>query len=252
MLSRPTPVTIGLIAALAVIGAGRAATSSEDWGEAAYQRRAGAFVRDIRDRLLGAYPKMEPNARLWFVRLPNNVGFLAGNGPVVRVWYGDPTLEAGYYSAYTARAEGEPTGPDHFFRMDEAGQFMEVKQGAIEDTTAAAVRSDERSNPRFHTDRLALATALAQGKNWAGAATEFRMLAIAYPDSSGFAFDAATAYLQAGDTTSALYWIREAARRPDAPPEVVEAARRLEPAPAPAPAAPRRARRRSHGRTSGA
>jgi hypothetical protein len=252
LLARPSPVTLGLLTALAVIGAARAATPSEDWGEAAYQRRAGAFVRDIRDRLLGAYPKMEPNARLWFVRLPNNVGFLAGNGPVVRVWYGDPTLEAGYYSAYTARGEGEPAGPDHFFRMDEAGQFMEVKQGALEDTTAAAVHADERSNPRFHTDRLALATALAQGKNWAGAATEFRMLAIAYPDSSGFAFDAATAYLQAGDTTSALYWIREAARRPDAPPEVVEAARRLEPAPAPAPAAPRRARRRSHGRTSGA
>jgi len=250
LLARPIPVTLGLLSALAVIGAARAATPSEDWGEAAYQRRAGAFVRDIRDRLLGAYPKMEPNARLWFVRLPNNVGFLAGNGPVVRVWYGDPTLEAGYYSAYTARAEGEPAGPDHFFRMDEAGQFMEVKQGAIEDTTAAAVRADERSNPRFRTDRLALATALAQGKNWAGAATEFRMLAIAYPDSSGFAFDAATAYLQAGDTTSALQWIREAARRPDAPPEVVEAARRLEPAPAPA--APRKARRRSHRRTSGA
>jgi hypothetical protein len=250
LLARPSPVTLGLLTALAVIGAARAATPSEDWGEAAYQRRAGAFVRDIRDRLLGAYPKMEPNARLWFVRLPNNVGFLAGNGPVVRVWYRDPTLEAGYYSAYTARGEGEPAGPDHFFRMDEAGQFMEVKQGALEDTTAAAVHADERSNPRFHTDRLALATALAQGKNWAGAATEFRMLAIAYPDSSGFAFDAATAYLQAGDTTSALHWIREAARRPDAPPEVVEAARRLEPAPAPA--APRKARRRSHGHTSGA
>jgi hypothetical protein len=244
-LGRPSPFAYAWIAALAVIGAGRAATPSDDWGEAAYQRRAGAFVRDIKDRLLGAYPHMEANARLWFVRLPNNVGFLAGNGPVVRVWYRDPTLEAGYYSAYTARAEGEPLGPDHFFRMDEAGQFMEVKQGVLEDTTAAAVRADEKSNPRFRTDRLALATALAQGRNWGGAAAEFRMLAIAYPDSSGFAFDAATAYMQAGDTVTALEWFREAARRPDAPPEVVEAAKRLEPAPAPGP--PKKAQGRSGG-----
>jgi hypothetical protein len=244
-LGRPGPFAYVMIAVLAVIGAGRAATPSDDWGEAAYQRRAGAFVRDIKDRLLGAYPHMEANARLWFVRLPNNVGFLAGNGPVVRVWYQDPTLEAGYYSAYTARAEGEPLGPDHFFRMDEAGQFMEVKQAVLEDTTAAAVLADEKSNPRFRTDRLALATALAQGRNWGGAAAEFRRLAIAYPDSSGFAFDAATAYMQAGDTLTALEWFREAARRPDAPPEVVEAAKRLEPAPAPGP--PKKAKGRSGG-----
>ena len=248
LLGRPHPVTLALLSALAVIGAARAATPSEDWGEAAYQRRAGAFVRDIREKLLGAYPRMETNARLWFVRLPNNVGFLAGNGPVVRVWYNDPTLQAGYYSAYAARANDEPAGPDHFFRMDESGQFMEVKQGALEDTSAAAVRADQQSNPRFHTDRLALATALAQGRNWIAAAAEFRMLAIAYPESSGFAFDAATSYMQAGDTTAALQWIREAARRPDAPPEVVDAAKRLEPAPAASP--PRKAKRHSRGSAS--
>jgi hypothetical protein len=178
---------------------------------------------------------MEPNARLWFVRLPNNVGFLAGNGPVVRVWYQDPTLQAGYYSAYHLREEGEPAGPDHFFRMDEAGQFMEIRQSAPTDTSAASILARERANPRFHTDRLALATALAQGKDWSGAAAEFRTLAIAYPDSSSFAFDAATAYMQAGDTVLAVHWLREAARRPDAPPEVVQTARKLEPEPTPSP-----------------
>ena len=235
-LGRPSPLTTGLIAALAVIGAGRAATPSQDWGEAAYQRRAGAFVGGIRDNLLGAYPRMEPNARLWFVRLPNNVGFLAGDGPVVRVWYQDPSLQAGYYSAYQPRADGEPAGPDHFFRMDEVGQFMEIRQSAAGDTNAAVILADERSNPRFRTDRLALATALAQGKDWRAAGPEFRTLAIAYPDSSGFAFDAATAYMQAGDSVTAMQWFREAARRPDAPPELVEAVRRMEPAPPPSPA----------------
>jgi hypothetical protein len=235
LLARPTPVTIGVLAVLAVIGAGRAATPSQDWGVAYYQRRAGAFVNEIRDKLLGAYPRMEPHARLWFVRLPNNVGFLAGDGPVVRVWYHDPTLQAGYYSAYTARETSEPAGPDRFFRMDEAGQFMEVKQSAANDTSSASVLADEKSDPRFRTDRLSLATALAQGKDWRGAAAEFRKLAIAYPDSAGFAFDAATSYMQAGDSTAALQWLREAARRPGAPPEVVDAARRLLPEPPPAP-----------------
>jgi hypothetical protein len=248
LLARPSPVTIGLIVVLAGIGAGRAATSSQDWGEAAYQRRAGAFVGEIRDKLLGAYPKLEPHARLWFVRLPNKVGFLAGDGPVVRVWYRDPTLQAGYYSAYRPRGENEPAGPDHFFRMDEAGQFMEIRQSAAEDTSAAAVLADERTNPRFRTDRLSLASAMAQGKDWRGAAAEFRKLAIAYPDSSGFAFDAASAYMQAGDSVTALQWFREAARRPDAPAELVEAVRRMAPADTTAPSVPVKKKPKRHPR----
>src|SRR5262249_35073259 len=143
-----------------------------------------------RDKLMGAYPKLEHHARLWFVRLPNNVGFLAGDGPVVRVWYGDPTLQAGYYSAYRPRAEGEPAGPDHFFRMDEQGQFREIRRSAPGDTSATAVQAEVRANPRWRTDHVALASALAAGKDWPAAAAEFRRLAIGYPDSSGFAFDA--------------------------------------------------------------
>ena len=101
--------------------------------------------------------------------------------------------------------------------------------------------ADEHANPRFRTDQLSLASALAQGQDWRGAAAEFRKLAIAYPDSSGFAFDAASAYMQAGDSATAMQWFREAARRPDAPAELLEAVRRMQPAPpaaTPAPAAP--------------
>ena len=130
------------------------------------------------------------------------------------------------------RAADEPAGPDHFFRMDEGGRFMEIQQTV--DTSTTTVLADERANPRFRTDRLSLATALAQGKDWRGAAGEFRALAIAFPDSSGFAFDAATAYMQAGDSVVGMQWFREAARRPDAPPELVEAVRRMEPSLRPA------------------
>lgn len=240
LLARHSGVAMALLAVLAVIGAGRAATPSEDWGEASYQRRAGRFVAGIKQSLMTAYPRPEPHARLWFVRLPNNVGFLAGDGPAVRVWYRDPTLRGGYYSAYAPRAAHEPAGPDRFFRVDEAGRFLEIRRGAADDgislAAIASADSIERlTNPRWRTDQLSLASALAAGRDWRGAATEFRRLAIAYPESSGFAFDAASAYMQAGDSATAYHWFREAARRPGAPPELVQAVQGIVPAPAPGP-----------------
>jgi hypothetical protein len=134
--------------------------------------------------------------------------------------------------------------------MDEAGQFMEVRQTAANDTVSSAILARAQASPRFRTDRLALATALLQGRDWSGAAVEFRTLAIAYPDSSGFAFDAATAYMQAGDSVMSVQWLREAAKRPDAPPEVVEAAKKLEPEPTHRPA--KRPKRRGRAHTGGA
>ncbi len=231
-LSRQPGVAMVLVGSLAFLGAGRAATPSEDWGEAAYQRRAGAFVSGIKEQLLGAYPTMEKHARLWFVRLPNNVGFLAGDGPVVRVWYRDPTLQAGYYSAYRARGADEPQGPDRFFRMDELGRFQEVKRDGLTATSTEATSGSEAAararDPRWERDHVSLAHTLAAGRDWRGAAAEFRRLAIAFPDSAGYAFDAATAFLQAGDSTAGAAWLREAARRPGAPPEVVRAVREAE------------------------
>lgn len=243
LLARNPGVAMGLVVVLAALGAGRAATPSQDWGEAAYQRRAGAHVRRIREFLREAHPRFEPNARLWFVRLPNNVGFLAGDGPAVRVWYRDPTLRAGYYSAYAARPAGSPAGPDHFFRMDESGEFLEIARSPLDGgdlaRMAAADSVELRANPRWRTDRLALASAMATGRDWRAAAAEFRRLALAYPDSSSFAFDAASAFMQAGDSSTALQWFREAARRPDAPAELREAVQAMLP---PEPPPPRRRR----------
>jgi hypothetical protein len=250
VLAREAGPAMALVGVIGFLGAGRSATSSLDWGEAAYQRRAGAFVSQIKERLLAAYPKLEPHARLWFVRLPNNVGFLAGDGPAVRVWYRDPTLQAGYYSAYHPRAANEPPGPDHFFRVDEAGQFLEVKRGDTTDVTVAVVPGDSTvllANPRWQTDQLSLASALAAGRDWRGAAAQYRQLAIAFPDSSGYAFDAATAFMQAGDSAAAYAWLREAARRPGAAPELVEAVRAQPGEEPPAKPAKPRPRRKSSG-----
>ena len=96
--------------------------------------------------------------------------------------------------------------------------------------TPTAVDEAERlANPRWHTDRVSLAHTLASGQDWRGAAAEFRRLAIAYPDSSSFAFDAASMYMQAGDTSTAFAWFREAVRRPNAPPELKEAVKGILP-----------------------
>lgn len=252
-LARHPGAAMVLVGSLAFLGAGRAATPSEDWGEAAYQRRAGAFVNGIKEQLLGAYPTMEKHARLWFVRLPNNVGFLAGDGPVVRVWYRDPTLQAGFYSAYRARGADEPQGPDHFFRMDELGRFLEVKRDgttATEPGTEAGTDATRARDPRWERDHVSLAHTLAAGRDWRGAAAEFRRLAIAFPDSSGYAFDAATSFLQAGDSTAGAAWLREAARRPGAPPEVVRAVREAEQAAKPARGRSEKGTKKSTGRGS--
>ena len=252
VLARQTGTAMVVLGVISFLGAGRSATSSLDWGEAMYQRRAGAFVTQIRERLLGAHPKMAPHARMWFVRLPNNVGFLAGDGPAVRVWYRDPTLQAGYYSAYRPRAANEPAGPDHFFRMDEAGQFLEVKSSDTSAVKVAAVPGDaegRKGDPRWQVDHLSLASTFATAKDWRGAAAEYRRLAIAYPDSSGYAFDAATAFMQAGDSAAGYEWLREAARRPGAPPELVTSMRARGAAPQGAnPAAPHALGRRSRGK----
>jgi hypothetical protein len=252
ILARRPNAALAIVSVLAVIGAGRAMTPSSDWGEAAYQRRAGAFVKQIRDYLRAAHPRFEPHARLWFVRLPNNVGFLAGDGPAVRVWYRDRTLQAGYYSAYAPRPAGAPYGPDHFFRMDESGRLQEIHRASLDPSSAAATAASDSlerlANPRWHTDRLSLATAFAAGGDWRRAAAEYRRLALAFPDSSAFAFDAASAFLQAGDTAAALEWFREAARRPGASPEMIEAARELAP---PEPPPPPRRRRGGGTRTRG-
>jgi len=93
----------------------------------------------------------------------------------------------------------------------------------------ATDEADRLENPRWQTDRVSLAHTLASGSDWRGAAAEFRRLAIAYPDSSGYAFDAASMYMQAGDSVTAFQWFREAARRPDAPDELKEAVKGILP-----------------------
>jgi len=117
------------VASLLVLGLlrGRAeATRSWDWGSQWYQVRAGRLLRVIHDQVLQLHPSLPPHSRLYFGSIPNNIGLIAGRSPALRVWYDDPTLEAGFYSHYHPRAAGEPFGPDLFFHFDSTAGIREV------------------------------------------------------------------------------------------------------------------------------
>jgi len=217
---RPAPA-LALVVALALIRPVRAETPSLDWGSEWYQRRAAEFVRAMRADLMRQHPRLPSHSRLYFVRVPSNVGFLAGNAPALRVWYGDPTLQGGFYKAYRPRGPEEPRGPDLFFRFDSTGTWVEVMPGAEDVARARA------GDPRWEKDHVTLATTFAGAGDWPRAAGEYAKLAAAAPDSADYVHDAAVSFESAGDSLAAAEWWARAASRPGADAETIAAARRL-------------------------
>lgn len=220
-LARRPAVAVALVAALALIRPARADTPSLDWGSEWYQRRAAEFIGAMRRQMLEAHPRLPSNARLFFVRVPSNVGFLAGDGPALRVWYGNSTLRGGYYSSYRPRDPAGPAGPDLFFRFDSTGGWVEVTAGA-EDIARARAR-----NPRWEQDHVTLARAFAEGDDWPRAAVEFVKLAGAEPARFEYAFDAAVCFESHGDSAAAGAWYARAAALPGADPEARRGAERF-------------------------
>ena len=212
-------VTAVTLALLAVLGVARDRTPSLDWGDAMYQRRAAVWNAAMRDDLLKKLPRPGAHARVFFVRVPDRIGLVQGDAPALRVWYGDSTLRGGFYSTYRPRAAGEPAGQDYFFRHDSLGGWVRVRAG---DENLA---EELAFNPRWETDHRTLAAAFVNAGDYASAAMEHAKIAMVLEGSSDAAFDSAALDAAAGDTARALQWAREAARRPDARPEVVRAAR---------------------------
>ncbi|MBI5169661.1 MAG: hypothetical protein HZA61_09250 [Candidatus Eisenbacteria bacterium] len=207
------------LALLAVLGTARDRTPSLDWGDAMYQRRAAALNAAMRDDLLRKLPEPGAHARIFFVRVPDRIGLVQGDAPALRVWYGDSTLRGGFYSAYRPRAAGEPRGADYFFRHDSLAGWVRVHAGEEN------LEAELALNPRWVTDHRSLAAAFVAAGDYAAAATEHEKIAGVLAASSDAAFDAAASWAAAGDTRRAMQWASEAARRPDARPEVVQAAR---------------------------
>lgn len=206
------------IAVLAMLGGVRDHAPTLDWGDAPYQRRAGALLESMRVDLLAKLPHPEPHTRFFFVRVPDRVGFLAGDAPALRIWYGDPTLSGGYYSSYRPRPAGTPVGTDRFFRLDSLAGWIPVLAGAEQIPAALA------ANPRWELDHVALGQAFAAAGDWRAAATEYEKLAKAFPLNPVHAFDAAASWNEAGDLAAAERWLVEAARRPGSTDEMRAAA----------------------------
>lgn len=222
LLARRPGAALAVLALLVMLRGARADTPSRDWGSEWYQRRAGSFIQFIRADLFRVAPDPPPHSRFYFVRVPSNVGFLAGDAPALRIWYGDSTLRGGYYPSFRPRRPSEPQAKDYFFRFDVNG-WVPVVSGP-EDVAAA-----RRQNPRWITDHETLAGALARGGDWAAAAGEYEKLAAVDSSSVEFAYNAALSHETVGDSARAAYWYGRAAALPGADAEVRADALRLAP-----------------------
>jgi hypothetical protein len=171
LLARVPALAVGSLFALGVLSGAAAHTVSWDWGDAWYQRRAASWQEGLRERLLQLHPTLPPHTRLWFIKMPNNIGLVAGASSAVRVWYGEPTLRADYYSRYRPRTAGEPAAPDRFLRYDPDQVLVEIATGE-EDVSAAM-----RANPEWTHDHFNLARQLVRAGDWRLAATEYGKLA---------------------------------------------------------------------------
>ena len=212
-------LALAVIAAIAALALARGATPSLDWGDAYYQRRAGVVLSGMRADLIGRWPTFPPHSRLYFVRVPNNVGFMAGDGPSLRTWYRDTTLRAGFFTAYASRAPGAPRGEDFFFRLDSLTGRWERIVPATQDSMRHG------AGPAWQTGHMGLAQVFARAGEWTRAYAELSLLANTYTQDPELAVLAAVARAEMGDSTGAMTWLREAARRPGASREILDEAR---------------------------
>ena len=218
LLARRPALAAALVATLALLRSAQASTPSRDWGSEYYQARAGAFIGEMRDELRRLHPTLAPRSRLYFVMVPSNVGFLSGDAPALRVWYGDSTLSGGFFRDYTVRPAGR-VGEDHFFRFDSLAGWVELVPG---DSSGPAP-----ADPRWALAVRELAATFARADDWPRAAAELERLARARPDDARHALEAGVARVVLQDTASALAWLRRAETLPGAPDSVRRAAREL-------------------------
>jgi hypothetical protein len=221
LLERRPALALAVVTALALLRPLRAATVSRDWGDEWYRKRAAEFIDFMRWDLLAKVPAVPPHSRLYFVDVPSSVGFLQGDGPALRVWFGEPGVTGALFSQYRVRPAGLPAGPDRFFRYDSVAGWIEIHRGP---EVVATARGADRL---WREDNERLAVALSRGGDWPGAAAEYAKLSVAFPDSVAYPYYAGLALLIVGDSAAARTWLVRAAALPSADDEIRTAAREL-------------------------
>ena len=192
LLARRPVIGLAVIGALALLRGAQVETPSWDWGDVWYQRRASQVVSAIHAELKGLHPTLPHHTRIYFGRIPNNVGLVAGKSPAVRVWYRDSTLSSDFFSSYRARAAGEAAGPDLFFRFDSLRAIVPVGD------TGEPVPLAMRRNPEWLSDQLKLAYLFLEKGDPAAAGRQFELIAQAPGQEDAILF-AGVCWREAGD-----------------------------------------------------
>ena len=208
-------LAVPLTIALALLGAARADTPGLDWGTEWFQRRAAEFIDLTHRELTALHPTLPRASRLWFIDVPAGIGLLPGgdDSPVLRVWYGDPSLRAAFLSRYRARASGDTAGAELFFRYDRQRGWIEVD-------------ADPARDPAWRQDHGRVAAALLDGGDLAGARAQFALLAAADSSDAGSLLALGVCDCQLGDRDAARRAFARVLALPHAPPAVrAEAAR---------------------------
>lgn len=217
--ARRPAVVVAVVLGLCGLREARVTTPIEDWGEPYYVRRAGELTDTVRARLLARCPSPSPSTRFYFTDVPAGAGFLVGDGPALRVWYSDRTLEGRFYRDFALRSPTDPPGPDRFFRYDVARGWIEIVPG--EENVEAA----RRENASWLADHERLARVLTEGRDWRASYAEYAKLADAVPDSLSFAYMAGLGAITAGDSTAATHWLTRVAADPRADAEMLAVTR---------------------------
>jgi hypothetical protein len=159
----------------------------------------------MRADLLARCPSPSRFTRFYFTDVPAGAGFLMGDGPALRIWYSDRTLEGRFYREFVARQESAHPGIDRFFRYDATRRWTEVVVGH-EDIAEA-----RQENAAWLSDHDRLARVLTRGGDWRAAYAEYAKLAGAVPSSAEYSYLAGLGAITAGDSLAAKRWLTRVA-----------------------------------------
>jgi tetratricopeptide (TPR) repeat protein len=215
LLTRRPVIALAVVAALAIVRAGRANTESSDWGNEWFQRRAALFGRETRDWFRSRYPTLPHHTRIFLSKVPAGVGLVPGSDDAAtfRVWYGDPTLGTYFGSHYRPRRAGEPAGQDYLFTYDSTAGWQR-------DTIV------ELHGAPSQSERLAYAEFMWKVGRFADAQAQYEKLVTLAPDRWDYVFDLGSCIMRQGDSTTAARWYQRAAAMPGFPDEMRPTAER--------------------------
>jgi tetratricopeptide (TPR) repeat protein len=132
--------------------------------------RASAYLGTARAALFALAPQPTDGTTFYFIHLPANVGMLNGDGPALRIWYGNASLRGAFITQYRAT----PGRPSLFFSADSMGHLSAVVRG-LPDADLASPTPDYADAHHY------LAANLARAGELEDALLEWRKVLAVFP-----------------------------------------------------------------------